>query len=446
VDLICKAREKYGPFNDLNDFTSQVDLRAAGKRALESLIKVGALDKFGARAAMLEALDRIVAVSSSHFRAAEAGQLSLFGVHTGVTESITLPLTPDADRREVLNWERELMGMYMSEHPLTPYMDEIRRTVSYFSSNLGEAAHEEKVRVAGMVSGIRPHQTKTGKMMAWVTLEDLTGTIELVVFPRTWEKYQFALEVGGVILAEGKVDAQSNPSKVLVDNIRTELKLTLPAQIPLQPVEESVSAAPKATYPARQPGVKAERIPVRRSDPAEISMEEDGPPPPEDPPNWENSTSTATRIGAANLVMHVAGLPEGKEDDEPPAVETPPVPSQLPVVSHPAPVEIAPAKIPPLPVPAIPVNIEAEHPPQMITIILRPSGDSQRDIRRISRLHGTFISFPGRDHFAFQIFENERGHLIEFPNDSTHLCAELMVQIKAAVGEENIRVEPILYQ
>ena len=101
--------------------------------------------------------------------------MSLFGAHTGVTESVSLPLVPDADRRETLAWERELIGMYMGEHPLAAYMKEIRQVVSYFSSNLGEAAHEEKVRVAGMVTAIRPHQTKTGKMMAWVTLEDLAG-------------------------------------------------------------------------------------------------------------------------------------------------------------------------------------------------------------------------------------------------------------------------------
>ena len=99
VDLLVQAREKGGAFKDLNDLSARVDLRAVGKRALESLIKVGALDKFGSRTAMLEALDRVVAVSSSHFRAAEAGQLSLFGAATGVTDSITLPLVPDADRR-----------------------------------------------------------------------------------------------------------------------------------------------------------------------------------------------------------------------------------------------------------------------------------------------------------------------------------------------------------
>jgi hypothetical protein len=82
----------------------------------------------------------------------------------------------------------------------------------------------------------------------------------------------------------------------------------------------------------------------------------------------------------------------------------------------------------------------------MVTVHLRPSGDPNRDIRRISRLHGTFISYPGRDRFAFQIYEEGKGHLIEFPNDTTGLCPELLARIKDAVGEENVRIEPILYQ
>ena len=90
--------------------------------------------------------------------------------------------------------------------------------------------------------------------------------------------------------------------------------------------------------------------------------------------------------------------------------------------------------------------LSGDHPPQIMTVILHPSGDPQRDIRRISRLHGTFISYAGKDRFAFQIFEEGHSHLIEFPNDSTHLCTELMAKITLTVGEENIRVEPILYQ
>jgi DNA polymerase-3 subunit alpha len=81
----------------------------------------------------------------------------------------------------------------------------------------------------------------------------------------------------------------------------------------------------------------------------------------------------------------------------------------------------------------------------MVTILLRPSGDPERDIRRIGRLHGTFISYPGKDRFQFHIFEDGKGHLIDFPNDTTHVCAELLEKFRRAVGEENIRIEPILY-
>jgi DNA polymerase-3 subunit alpha len=469
VEIITQARLKGGAFANLNEFAARVDLRSAGKRALESLIKVGAMDKYGSRAAMLEALDRLVAVSSSQFRAAEAGQLSLFGAHTGVTESVSLPLVPDADRRETLAWERELIGMYMGEHPLAAYMKEIRQVVSYFSSNLGEAAHEEKVRVAGMVTAIRPHQTKTGKMMAWVTLEDLAGTIELVVFPRTWEKYQFALEIGGVILAEGKVDAQSSPSKVLVDNIRTEIKLTEPAQnaagasAPAQMVLQ-----PQKGAQARKPGIPA---PHRVAEIPPAALKPAAPPqpmpdlpdlddePPEDPPDWENYASGGVSFAAQNLVMHAPDLPEEQPfaaGTQPLADEPIPVIGRTPSIlpqstiknqqSASAPVPPVILATPKLPAASLPVRLNDDHPPQILTVILRPTGDTQRDIRRISRLHGTFISYPGKDRFAFQIFEEGRGHLIEFPNDNTHLCPELLITIKDAVGEENLRIEPILYQ
>ena len=464
AEAIASACAKGGPFKDLNDFAARADLRAVGKRPLECLIKVGALDKFGARTAMLEALDRIVAVSSSHFRAAEAGQLSLFGAATGVRESIHLPLVPDADRRELLNWERELIGMYLSEHPLTAYMNEIRRVVTHFANTLGEAAHEEKTRVAGMVTGIRPYQTKKGSMMAWVTLEDLTGIIELVLFPRTWEKYQFALEIGGVIVAEGKVDAQSTPPKVLVDNLRTQIKLTEPAQIPLQPAPDPSTgfrqAQPGGSGRERKPAVVSKRVsePVLayQSAPAQPQTDdwdEGAPPPPEDPPEWDSYTPAGTpKVAVPDLLVQKVDLPEESSaiSDIVPAGDQRSAVSITPTMEIPqSSIEPPVATLPPareIPPPAQTPNPGDADSPRMVTVILRPSGDPERDIRRISRLHGTFISFPGRDRFAFHVFEDGRGHLVEFPNDTTRVYAELMAKIKDAVGEENIRVEPILYQ
>ncbi len=188
VNLILEAR-KDKPFKDLNDFARRVDLRAVGKRALECLVKVGALDNFGNRAALLASLDRIVGVSNSHFQAVRAGQMSLFGAETGITENITLPEVNDVDQREMLNWERDLIGLYLSDHPLSSYQKQLSQIVTYFSGQLPEAQHEEKVRVAGLVTNIRPYQTKAGKPMGFVTLEDIQGVIDLVMFPRTWKQY-----------------------------------------------------------------------------------------------------------------------------------------------------------------------------------------------------------------------------------------------------------------
>ncbi len=226
VDTILEARQA-GLFKDLNDFAKRCDLRHVGKRALESLVKVGALDAFGSRPALLEALDRIVAVSSSHFKAADMGQMSLFGAHTGVVEEIVLPpVSGEISRREVLNWERELIGLYVSDHPLRPIMNELTQAVTHFSGQLSEAADKERVRVAGLIVRIRHHQSKAGKPMGFVTLEDLQGTIELVIFPRTWSQYAEIIRYDTIVLIDGKVDSAGAEPKVLVDSISTEFKMT----------------------------------------------------------------------------------------------------------------------------------------------------------------------------------------------------------------------------
>ena len=233
VDAILEARDDQ-PFSDINDFSRRVDLRSVGKRALECLIKVGALDMFGTRSAMLFMLDQILSINASHFRASDAGQISMFGAASGISDEITLPKgVLETNRREILEWERELIGLYVSDHPLSPVMDALAQVVTHFSSQLAEASAGEKVKVAGIVTRVRPHLTKTGKNMGFVTLEDVQGNIELVVFPRTWDKYWDVFEVDSVVLVDGKVDAQSGEPKVLVDNVTTDLKSVASAETPL---------------------------------------------------------------------------------------------------------------------------------------------------------------------------------------------------------------------
>ncbi|HEX9012413.1 MAG TPA: DNA polymerase III subunit alpha, partial [Anaerolineaceae bacterium] len=272
VDLIIAARRE-APIRDLTDFAHRVDLRQVGKRALESLVRVGALDCFGSRLALLESLDRILSVSTSHFRAALSGQMSFFGAESGVSEEIVLPTGVSLDRREQLNWERELIGLYVSDHPLNPYQPLLAKRVTHFSGQLGEVGKKEKVCVAGMVVRTRQHQTKDGKAMGFATLEDMQGNLELVLFPRTWDKFSRLFEADHVLVVEGKVDAENGDPKILVDGVEEISEAEL---------------AKAAAAPAVQPAPAAAAAPAPRPQPAGTSWDMDDVPPPPDVDDWDS--------------------------------------------------------------------------------------------------------------------------------------------------------------
>ncbi|HSK86742.1 MAG TPA: DNA polymerase III subunit alpha, partial [Anaerolineales bacterium] len=484
VQLIIDERDKNGKFKNLNELARRVDLRAVGKRALECLIKVGAMDMFGNRAAMLASLDRIVSISSNHFRAAESGQMSLFGEVTGVIEDIQLPDVSNVDKREMLNWERELIGLYISDHPLTPYQQTFNQIVSYFSGQLPQAQHEEKVRVAGLVTAVRPYTTKTNKPMGFVTLEDVQGNIELVLFPKTWQRFHDQLKVGQIIIVEGKADTGSTPPKILVDEIRTEIKILepLPASTPAphagQPAMDAVPAAtqqtrqtvpsqnkahvkpnviPSARQVAEQPVVYTEQ-PISSSA-GNTGGWNDMPPPPDNfPDEWETQWQPSFEEAS------IAARPEPKVNSNP-VSELPMQPKAVEVESNSdereqarpvletriiQPVESTPTQstdfLPSLYIPLAQEEKDKEHPPQQITVILRSTGDKEHDRRRIKTIFGTLISFHGRDRFSFHIFEDGKGYLIDFPNDTTRVCTEALERLKKLMGEESWRVEEITFQ
>ncbi|MBL8088981.1 MAG: DNA polymerase III subunit alpha [Anaerolineales bacterium] len=445
VQPIIDERIKNGKFTDLNDFARRVDLRSVGKRALECLIKVGAMDSFGNRASMLASLDRIVAISSAHFRAADVGQISMFGGDSGVVESIHLPEVKDVDKREMLNWERELIGLYISDHPLNEYQATLAQVVSYFSGQLSESSHEEKVRVAGLVTNVRPYTTKTGKAMGFVTIEDIQGVIETVLFPKTWEQYKTQLSNGQIIIIEGKVDHSNTPPKILVDVIKTEIKLlttlddSTPKPVPVQKTSASLTKPQPVSVPKQ---IQTPKPVLQVAEPA--PEYDDMPPPPDNfPDDWENQWQPS--FDDAKVASQKE--PKFKKDEEvtPPLVTR--VAQALATVEEQNQLDDKfEAVIPSLYVPLAKENKDKEHPPQQITITLRSTGDRDRDKRRIKTLYGTLISYHGRDKFSFQIFENSKGHLIDFPNDSTRICPELFERLKKLLDEETWRVEEITYQ
>jgi DNA polymerase-3 subunit alpha len=390
VDAILEARVDH-PFTNINDFARRVDLRQVGKRPLECLIRVGALDQFGGRSTMLSVLDQVLSISAAHFRASDAGQISMFGAHTGISDEIILPKgVLETNRREILEWERELIGLYVSDHPLSPVMDALTQAVTHFSAQLSDASPGEKVRVAGIVTRVRPHQTKTGKSMGFVTLEDLQGNIELVVFPRTWEKFWDVFEVDSVVLVDGKVDAQSGDPKVLVDSVTTDLK-----SIVSTPVPSTGSPTVRIPIPNTEAAVFGTEIPPARAPAGQVgeppSLSEDwdeAPPPPDEfPPEWKALEVTpggfvletkAPSLGAevSPSELTVSALETTPSEVVPPASpevsEVPPEPAALKVVEAPdtpSTIEVSP----PSPTSQSPVGnapatgITTSVPPELVT-------------------------------------------------------------------------------
>jgi len=482
VETIMEARNE-GKFTDLNDFSRRADLRSVGKRSLECLIKVGALDQFGNRASMLASLDRIVAISANHFRAADAGQMSLFGAATGIVEEIHLPEVKNVDKREMLNWERELIGLYITDHPLNEHQAILAQIVSYFSGQLSEAVHEEKVRVAGLITIVRPYTTKTGKAMGFVTIEDIQGTIELVMFPKTWTKFMDKMIVGQIIIVKGKVDNANPPAKILVDEIDTEIKVTsavvdeAPDNTPPMPPAEPAplhyksTAAPvqKATQPPRQNPIKTAPATVGHASsvtqsadpvashvtnvtyktaeaapdyPAETDLDDMPPPPDNFPDGWDNEWQPSFEEAA------IAAKPAPKfKKDEPvtPPLITRAVSALANIETPDQREENREAAVQSMYVPLVKENKDKDHPPKQITITLRSTGEHEWDKRRIKTLHGLLTSQHGHDKFSFHIFENKKGYMIDFPNETTRICPELLAQLKKLIGEESWRVEEITF-
>ena len=475
VEIIKQSRQA-GPFADLNDFSRRVDLRQVGKRSLECLVKVGALDAFGPRSPMLEVLDQIMLVSGSHHRAAQAGQLTIFGEMLGVVEDdILLPPDLGLDSRSTLEWEKELLGLYVSAHPLTPYLGSLRRKITHFSGQLGEANDKEKVIVAGLVTRIRYVTTKKGDAMGIVTLEDIQGNVELVLFPRTWARFSKMLKMDQVVTVEGQADLGRGDPQVLVDNLMVEsLDQMAPDDFPAGAEEMPLR---QATRPA---GRKLQRA---SASPPVPEVETDFIPPPPEMDDWDILPPPGEDLW----------LDEQPEVDVPLRESPPPAapgtdaaavePPGEPPISRPAPAAVVaeptpPRETPHTPPPAAPANPSAPPPPEektpprvdegsaravpfkyipppahpnpggeetqrMLQIILRTTGEKERDKRRLRRLHGLLCSSPGRDRFSLLIFEYKHIFVIEFPNDTTGITPELLRKLAELVGQENLRVEPL---
>ena len=277
VEVLLQARAEGGRFQDLDDLAERVDLRKVGKRALESLIQVGALECLGGdREQQLDVLERVMKVSQQIHE--QAGQLSMFGLQAFSTESTriqdTLPndLFPMDDQAKRL-LEKELVGFYLTPHPKQNTLDELSGLVTAYSGDLSGLPDRKPVCLAGIVNWIRPITTKSGKAMASITMEDLQGTFEVVVFPKTWEKFREMVAPEKVLLVRGEVDVSRGDAKVLARELNDQPKIYCAAGQSDTPVARRRSSPPP-TLPATPSAV--------RTPP---------PPPPPPPDEWPSFAS-----------------------------------------------------------------------------------------------------------------------------------------------------------
>jgi DNA polymerase-3 subunit alpha len=417
VECILKARRKKGHFKNLEDFTKRVDLRQVGKRAVESLVRVGALDGLEDRLTLLDSLETLVSFSAAHFRAAEVGQMSLFSEATGVTENLKLPASQrEIPMRRQLKWEKELLGIYVSDHPLSPYMESLSNTVTHFSGELEAAADGESVIIAGEVCAMRPYQTRAGKAMGFITVEDLQGTLELVLFSRVWREVEAWIDINQIVVVHGRLDNDRGSPKVLVDKITTELP-------EMEAPDPKPNPAPSVPNPvAQDPGNIGKAGAVATLD--------------EDLSTELIEVSEDPALESALAAHPIERDPDKGNGDLPGEI----LGGSDPDANHFESEETQQET----------VFIDTVRPQSserwMIAISIRSSGDRERDVLRLRRVHGLLSSHPGGDRFAFYVYESSRRYHLEFPNSTTDFSPDMQARLQRMLGEGAVAVEPLIVQ
>jgi DNA polymerase-3 subunit alpha len=230
IESIVQARKKLGQFTSFYQFCENVDLRLLNKRVLESLIKSGAMDAFGHRAQLMTVVDKAIERGQKAQRDIESGQHGLFGVFdepaaAGNNGNEKLPNLPEWDEHQRLAAEKEILGFFITGHPLQKYEQKLGEFVPYFTTEaIGEmttgTGKENEVYTAGIITNLRVQKSKKGDFYANAVLEDMLGTVDIIVFPEAYRRLSDKVKLEVPVLVRGgiRVEEGSNP-KVTVSEI-----------------------------------------------------------------------------------------------------------------------------------------------------------------------------------------------------------------------------------
>jgi DNA polymerase-3 subunit alpha len=220
VAAIVQERKNNGPYKSIADFIERVQSKDLNKKSLESLAKSGAMDVLGERNQLLLNMDSLLSFAKEIQKTKANGQASLFGLNSNIeTRSLRLAEVPPAERKEKMSWEKELLGLYVSDHPIREHENYLKNN-SIATNKITAKMAGSAVRVGGVITKIQKVITKaSGKPMLFVTLEDSSGKIEILVFPKQLEKNPVIWQEDKIVLISGKVTNRNDELKIICDSV-----------------------------------------------------------------------------------------------------------------------------------------------------------------------------------------------------------------------------------
>ena len=249
IDAIVEERKIRGPFTTLKDFITRLSGREVNKRTIENFIKAGALDGLeGNRRQKMMIYGSLLDALNQEKRTTMAGQMTLFDIAPEEDKAeyeIKLPNVEEYDKEVLLGFEKEVLGIYISGHPLEEYMERLKKNTNAVTTDFVldeetgtlKVSDGAKVRIGGMITDKVIKYTKSNKAMAFITLEDLVGTVEIIIFPKDYERYAKYLENDAKVFVEGRVTAEEDRNGKLIcekiisfDEVKRELWLQFPSK------------------------------------------------------------------------------------------------------------------------------------------------------------------------------------------------------------------------
>jgi len=249
IDAIVEERKIRGPFTTLKDFITRLSGREVNKRTIENFIKAGALDGLeGNRRQKMMIYGSLLDTLNQEKKTTMAGQMTLFDIAPEEDKAeyeIKLPNVEEYDKEVLLGFEKEVLGIYISGHPLEEYMERLKKNTNAVTTDFVldeetgtlKVSDGAKVRIGGMITDKVIKYTKSNKAMAFITLEDLVGTVEIIIFPKDYERYAKYLENDAKVFVEGRVAAEEDRNGKLIcekiisfDEVKRELWLQFPSK------------------------------------------------------------------------------------------------------------------------------------------------------------------------------------------------------------------------